>query len=250
MKQILFFTGLVLLAQQAYSRPENAAGNQPPVAIPAAGQAGSFSGKVTETMNAASYTYIQVDTGTKKVWAAAPEFKVKVGDTVAVAGGMPMQQYHSKTLNRDFDLVYFTGDVTVNGARPNASDSTANLPPNHPPLPGAATAAAPMDFSGIKKAPGGKSVQEIITDKAKLNGKEVKLRGKVVKYNPNILGKNWLHVRDGTGSAGSNDLLVTTTTSTKVGDTVLVTGKVATDKDFGANYKYAVMVEDAKVVVE
>jgi hypothetical protein len=107
-----------------------------------------------------------------------------------------------------------------------------------------------MDFSGIKKAAGGKSVQEIIANKANLNGKEVKLRGKVVKYNPNILGKNWLHVRDGTGSAGSNDLLVTTTDTAKVGDTVLVTGKVATDKDFGANYKYAVMVEDGKVVVE
>ena len=65
-----------------------------------------------------------------------------------------------------------------------------------------------------------------------------------------ILGRNWLHIRDGSGGQGNNDLLVTTTAEVKMGDTVLVTGKVALDKDFGSGYRYAVMIEDAKVVVE
>ena len=93
-------------------------------------------------------------------------------------------------------------------------------------------------------------MQEINTEKAKLGGHQVTVRGKVVKYNAGIMGKNWLHLRDGTGTEGSNDLLVTTTTKVKLGDTVVVTGPVALNRDFGSNYKYAVMIEDAKLVIE
>jgi hypothetical protein len=64
------------------------------------------------------------------------------------------------------------------------------------------------------------------------------------------MGKNWLHIRDGTGSEGSNDLVVTTAAEVKVGDTVLVSGAVSLNKDFGAGYKYAVIIEDAKLAVE
>ena len=72
-------------------------------------------GKVTETMTTAGYTYVLVDAGAKKIWAAAPEFQVSVGDRVAVPPGAPMQNYHSKTLNRTFDLVYFVAKVDVAG---------------------------------------------------------------------------------------------------------------------------------------
>ena len=78
------------------------------------------------------------------------------------------------------------------------------------------------------------------------------MRGKVVKYNAMIMGKNWLHLRDGSGSddKSNNDLTVTTATPAKLGDTVLVTGNVSTNRDFGAGYKYTVILEDAKVTVE
>jgi hypothetical protein len=215
-------------------------------------QDGTFFGKVVETMNAADYTYLLVNTGSKKLWVAAPKFQVKVGDSVSIVGGMAMPNYHSKTLNRDFDVVYFTGNVAVNGARPASSagpSDAAALPKNHPPIGNGMTAPS-VDLAGIKKAKGGKTVEEIITNKAALDGQSVTVRGRVVKYNHMILGRNWLHIRDGSGGQGNNDLLVTTTAEVKTGDTVLVTGKVALEKDFGSGYRYAVMIEDAKVVVE
>jgi hypothetical protein len=217
----------------------------PPAAAPARG----FSGKVIETMNAASYTYVLVDTGTQKLWAAAPQFAVKTGDSIAVADGMPMRNYHSQTLKRDFDVVYFTGTVTLNGKSPADADAAIELPKNHPPIAGFSAKPA-IDLSGIKKAEGGKSIAEIYAGKVELRGKPVKVRGKVVKYNAAILGKNWLHIQDGTGSAGSNDLAVTTAAKAKVGDTVLVTGAVAIDRDFGSGYRYSLILEDAKVTVE
>jgi hypothetical protein len=208
-----------------------------------------FSGKVVETTNAASYTYVLVDTGSAKLWAAAPQFEVKPGDVVTVGGGIPMENYHSKTLNRDFAVVYFTGSVKVNGSAPGDTGNAVELPPNHPPITGAA-AKPTVDLSGIKKATGGKTVAEIFAGKAKLSGKPVKVRGKVVKYNAQILGKNWIHIQDGTGTPGSNDLTVTTATEAKIGDTILVSGVVHTDRDFGAGYKYSVIIEDATVTVE
>jgi hypothetical protein len=91
----------------------------------------------------------------------------------------------------------------------------------------------------------------VFAEKDALVGKPVTVRGKVVKANSGIMGKNWIHVRDGSGSDGTNDLTVTTTTAQpNVGDTVLVTGPVSLNKDFGMGYQYDVIVEDAQVTVE
>lgn len=228
-------------------------------ALPGPARAESIAGKVAETMNAGSYTYVLVDTGSNKVWAAANQFPVKVGDAVALSEAMAMQNFHSKALNRDFETIYFAGRAAVNGAKPG----TVKLPDGHPAIGGAAgdlpaghpavspkTAPAAIDFTGLKPAERGKTIEQIYAASTKLEGKPVKVRGKVVKYNANILGKNWLHIQDGTGQPGSNDLLVTSSAEARRGDTVLVEGKLTRNKDFGSGYRYEVLLEEAKVTVE
>jgi len=121
------------------------------------------------------------------------------------------------------------------------------VPAEHP----AQQPGAAVDLSGIARAEGGKTVAEVYGEKDALAGQKVSVRGKVVKVNSGIMGKNWLHVRDGSGSDGTNDLTVTTTGALPtVGDTVVVSGTVATDRDFGAGYSYDVIVEEAAVTVE
>lgn len=225
-----------------------------------AAQSGVISGKVVESMDAATYTYVEIDTGTATVWAAAPQFAVKLGDKVVVADAMPMKKYTSKTLNRTFDVVYFSGNVTVNGkptagpamAGGAATGASGELSKGHPAIPKAAAPAGPAapNLANIKRAEGGQTVTEIVTGKAKFAGKPIAVRGRVVKFNGGILGKNWLHVRDGSGAEGTNDLTVTTDAVVKVGDLVLVTGTLATNRDFGSGYSYALIVENAKVKVE
>ena len=75
------------------------------------------------------------------------------------------------------------------------------------------------------------------------------MRGKVVKYTPAVMGKNWVHLRDGSGTheKANDDLTVTTSGSAAVGDVVLVKGVVHLDRDFGAGYSYAVIIEDASL---
>lgn len=213
--------------------------------------ADTFSGKVLEATNVSSYTYIQVDTGKAKIWAAAPAMKVKPGDTVVVSNSTSVAGYHSRALDRDFDSVYFTDKVLINGspaqpAEAPVAKTDAALPAGHP----AINRAPKVDLTGIKKPDGGVTVEEIFVQKESLKGKTVSIRGKVTKYNGKILGKNWIHVKDGTGATGNNDLMVTSDGTAKVGDTVLVSGKVTTDRDFGSGYKWPVMIENAKVTVE
>jgi hypothetical protein len=95
--------------------------------------------------------------------------------------------------------------------------------------------------------PNAKTVAEIITQAAGLKDKTVLVRGKVVKYNAGIMGKNWIHLRDGSGSAAAktNDVLITSMNEVKVGDVVTAKGVVHTDKDFGSGYFYKVIVEEA-----
>ena len=221
------------------------------------------SGTVSETMNTGGYTYVQVDTGSEKVWAAAPECVVNVGDQVVIPQGAPMYDYHSKTLDRDFELVYFVASFQDASGAPLSGGS--GMLSGHPPMSGGHgsltgahggipqdTKAAEIDLSGVEKAEGGHTVSEIYAEKSDLSGKEVTVRGKVVKFNAQIMGKNWLHIRDGSGEAdaGTNDVTVTSDTAAQVGDTVLVTGQVHLDKDFGYGYQYDVIIEDAQVAVE
>jgi len=69
---------------------------------------GKISGKVTDVITAAGFTYAEVDTGKEKVWAAGPGVTpLKKGDIVAFSTEMPMQNFHSKSLGRDFSVIYF-----------------------------------------------------------------------------------------------------------------------------------------------
>ncbi len=91
------------------------------------------------------------------------------------------------------------------------------------------------------------TIEQIYTQKAKLVGKQVQVKGKVVKVNEGIMGKNFLHITDGTGKEGSNDLTITTQDVAALGDTVSLTGEVVVNRDFGAGYTYPLLIEKAKV---
>ncbi len=217
---------------------------------PGAGQqatapaAAGMTGSVLETMDSGGYTYVNVDVAGRAIWAAGPQVELAVGDTVTIPPGMEMRGYHSKTLDRTFESVWFVTAIQVHGA----GSAAAGAAPSHggkPPAPATAvTDVAPLE--------GGQTVLQIVRDCADLAGTPIAVRGQVVKFNGGIMGTNWLHLQDGTGSAadGTNDLTVTTDATVAVGDIVVVRGAVTVDKDFGAGYSYAVIIEKAAVSAE
>ncbi len=92
-----------------------------------------------------------------------------------------------------------------------------------------------------------KSVAELYLEREQLKGQQVQLQGKVVKVNNGILNRNFIHLQDGTGEKGSNDVTVTSQDTAQVGDQVRVVGTVTLDLDFGSGYTYPLIVEKASI---
>ncbi len=232
----------------------------------------TVNGIVMETMNSSGYTYMNVDTGEEKVWVAIPEADIKTGDKVTYQQGMVMSNFQSKSLNRTFAAIIFSpglqGQKNSNPhgtkiSQPASTDDsfasavkaeqgTTRKPQVEQVSGGSTGAIAPLAEVDIEKATGenGFTVEEIFAQKETLNGKTVRIRGKVVKYNPNIMGKNWIHIQDGTGNPMENthDLVITTTDTLTSEGIIIIEGKMTANKDFGAGYKYAAIVEEAKLI--
>jgi len=231
----------------------------------AAGSAtGTFSGDVAETMDAGGYTYVLLDTGTERLWIAGPQTEVTVGTQVSVSGGMLMQEFTSSKLERTFENIWFVPAIVSGDAATAATGASTGPPAGHPELPADSahdfevsagigsdhTKVAQAELVELARVSGGQTIAQIHSEKDVLSGNEVLVRGKVVKFTPEVMDRNWLHIQDGTGEGESSDLTVTTSARVKVGDIVLVRGRLVTDKDFGYGYHYAVLVEDAEVTVE
>lgn len=198
----------------------------------------SIYGKVTDIINSGGYTYAEVDTGEKKVWAAGPVTPLKKGDMIAFSTRMPMNNFHSKSMQRDFSVVYFI-DQFKTDTDTTAANVTAMTSPHDQ-----AKQQSAKTIKPIKKADGGNTIDEIYKDKNKLDGKTVRVRGQVTKFTPNIMGKNWLHIKD---SNGNNDLTITSSDTTAIDDIVIIEGKLGLNKDFGYGYVYPLIVEDASI---
>ncbi|MEZ4219431.1 MAG: hypothetical protein R3B13_00790 [Polyangiaceae bacterium] len=217
------------------------------------------SGKIVEVLAHPSYSYLLLDTGSEKVWTAVPRAEVKVGDQVTVERAILMQGYRSASLKRDFEKVYF-GTLKGHKGISNALTGGHAASPHGSgaPMPSGSVPTPSLDVKDVKVAKvagaNGYTVSEVITGVDKLTTKPASVRGIVVKFNPGIMGKNWLHLQDGSGSAAdkSNDLAVTLPADQRAarGDTVVVHGKVLKDQDVGGGYRFSVLLEGERVEVE
>ena len=232
MKTLTTLTTLAALTLAAAGFAAHAA---TPPAPPAPAQ--GLTGEVLETKDVDSYTYLRLKTKDGETWAAVPTTSVKKGAQVTIANPMTMNNFQSKTLKKTFDKIVF-GQIEGSNAKPA-------------PMAMAPAVAASAPAIKVAKATGAdaKTVAEIVTGKAGLKDKPVSLHAQVVKFNGGILGKNWAHVRDGSGSAadGSNDILVTTQDVVAVGDVVNVKGTVRLNIDLGSGYAYPALIENASV---
>lgn len=237
-------------------------------AQPAAGGGQVVAGKVLETMNSAGYTYMLVTSGGLQQWVAIPETSIAVGAEIRYHPGMTMTDFHSKTLDKTFASIIFSAGLADAAAAPAAAAAKKSasfaaalqeeqqaaplVPDKNAMSPGSSGAVVPMVEVSVPRAEGetGRTVGEIFAKAGELQGKTVRVRGKVVKVSRAIMGKNWVHLQDGTGNAmnNSHDLVFTGDADPAEGDIVVMEGVVAADKDFGAGYKYSAIVLDARLL--
>lgn len=201
-------------------------------------QSRQIRGTVVETLEAKGFTYARLQTDGGDEWIVLPTTTLTAGQKLEVTGQMVTEKFVSKSLGRTFDKVTF---VEVEGGAPHGEmpAEEANVPVQSAPEAKAAEAKP----AAAKAAGAAKSVSEVLAARASLGDQTVVVRGKVAKSLNGIMGKNWVHLRE-----GSDDLTFTTDEVVKVGDVVTLQGVVRLDKDFGAGYKYAMIIEDARVV--
>lgn len=249
---------------QATAEASVAAAVQPEAEAPQ----GALTGTVVETFDSGGYTYIQLDQGTAKVWAAIGQTKVAVGDKISLLNGPVMRDFHSKSLDRTFPEIIFSSGLAGAKAAPHAGmgqsfsqamqgEGGGAMPPaaagmgGEESSGGSVKAITPLQEIKVEKAEGanGYQVGQLFASAADLAGKKVKIRGKVVKVSPGIMGRTWIHLQDGTGDPKNNthDLVVTSAEVPELNSIIVVEGDLAKDKDFGAGYFYNVIVEGATV---
>lgn len=209
---------------------------------------GPHVGKVVQVINGGGYTYVELKKKSgEKIWLAVTAADIPVGSQQTFNPGMVMTNFQSKALKRSFEQIYFT-ELVPSGKTAAAKKEVSGKSP------GSKGSVAPDVKVKIQKASGKNAytVAELFKNSAKLHKKKVLVRAKVVKISGNIMGKNWVHLRDGSGSKAKNDfnLVVTSKSVPAEGEVVLVNGTLYKDKDFGGGYKYQVIVEDAEFTVE
>lgn len=205
-----------------------------------------LTGTVLEQIPASPYVYLRLKTADGEVWAAVSEAPVENGAEVTIAAPMLMSNFESSSLKRTFEQIYF-GELAGSGGAAAVGTAAAGGNPH-----AGVGQAAQVQVGKVDKASGAdaRTVAELWAGKDGLEGKTATVRGVVVKANNGVMGKNWIHLQDGSGDAaqGTNDLTVTTQGTAAKGETVTIKGTVRTNKDFGAGYTYAVIVEDATIV--
>jgi hypothetical protein len=224
----------------------------------------SITGKVLQILNSGGYSYIYLQKdNSEKIWIAVTETKANVGELMSFKEGLVMRNFESKTLKRTFDTIIFSNGVVPQPgktaasspakAAPQAAASQAAVPPQQQPAPmGSKVAVMPKEKQiSVKKAvgPNAYTIAEIYRNRAKLDKKQVVVRGKIVKVTSGIMKKVWVHIQDGSGSQakGTHELVCTTTAKPNLDDVVTVNGTVAKDRDFGYGYRYKVLIENATI---
>ena len=276
LKKICFcFTGPALISgliacgnvtsESKPAAPTDQLGQTPPL-VPPAPQLAAGSGKVVQKLDASSYTYIRLEDGAgNETWAAVPKTQLEIGEQIALKGGTVMHNFNSKTLNRTFDSIIFATGLTRAAGDKNAQTQAATMAGSDVTRSGmvddgltsqsrGGSSRATVPFTNVKveksTAQNGYTVGELFAKVASLNRKKVTVKGQVVKINPGIMGKNWLHIQDGTGDPSKNthDLVVTSADIAEKGAIISLEGILAADKDFSFGYRYDVIVEDAVLV--
>jgi len=210
-----------------------------------AADASSLTGKVVETMNSGGYTYVCLEKKGKKTWVAVPEMKVAVGQQLSLQPGQEMVNFTSKSLGKTFDSIIFSGGPTSASQSASSNENVAKKASG-------SKAESPIakDIKVAKATgPDAYTVGEIFEKRTALHEKTAVVKGKVVKVSPGIMGKNWIHLQDGTGdeATGTNKLVTTSQDLPAVGEIVTMKGTIYKDKDFGSGYKYNVIMEKASI---
>mgnify|MGYP000953369699 FL=1 len=200
---------------------------------------------VKEVQQTTVYTYLYVEENGKEYWLAINKQEAKPGDTYYFESSYEMNNFESKELKRTFESLLLVDNIRT-------TPETATAMPPHGMGMKSSGSVTPVDYEieVINHEAGELPIGDLYKDPSAFEGKKVKVRGKVVKYNGEIMDRNWIHIQDGTSANNKFDLTITSLDQVNVGEIAAFEGVITLNKDFGAGYKYEVIMEEAKLLAK
>jgi hypothetical protein len=196
--------------------------------------------EVKEVIQTSNYTYMKVKENTSERWVAVIRQEANTGDVFYYEGALQMSNFQSKELNRTFDEIFFLSQISKT---PIGTSDEGAMPPHSGKVETRENGSIIMS-----KSKGELTIAQVFGNRTDYGGKEVEIRGIVVKVNESVMDKNWVHIQDGTNYNGSFDLTITTQDLANVGDEVTFKGKIVLDKNFGSGYFYDIIMEEATLL--
>ena len=184
----------------------------------------SYKVKVLEVLQSSRYSYLKVEgegDGLSKgapYWIATLKNDFIEGEEYIYTGRLLKNEFESKEFSRVFDKIYLVSFI----------EKASGISPIQSTVDGVVTIA------------------EIVSNQKGFVGQQVRVHGQVVKVNDAIMDRNWIHLVD--GSADDYDFVITSKVSVSVGHKVAFEGLISIDRDFGAGYKYGLLMEDAVTI--
>lgn len=213
--------------------------------------------EVAEVIQGSTYTYIRAKENNSEFWMAISKQEVKPGEVYFYTEGLPMQNFHSKEVDRTFDEIYFVSAISKtpiqnggmsSGAMGEMGGMGAMGGNNNMPAHSGKVGSEQNSSITVEKLAGEITVAQVFANRNNYSGKEIEIKGVVVKVNKEVMGKNWIHIQDGTSDNGNFDLTITSTDVAELNEEITVRGKIVLNKDFGYGYSYEVIMEDAQIV--
>lgn len=217
-----------------------------PASVPTSSPQDLHKVEVVDFQNLGKYTYLHVREGALSFCVAIPlNPDIKKGNTYYYRGGLIMANPEKLQFKEKFETVFIVAGISENPLTSNSNWTPGGSDDKTT----AQNETGELKEVNIIPAAGVIKLSELIQNSAKYEGKIIKVQGQCVKLNRMIMNKNWIHIQDNTvNSKGQKfDLTITTQEEVQLGDVVLFEGKIAINKDFGAGYKYDVILEEARL---
>jgi len=201
---------------------------------------------VNEVLPTSRYAYLNVKEGEKKFWVATRNQNIEKGKRYFYKGGLLKTNFESKEYNRVFDTIYLVSNLVEENHSNKAG--SLNKSKAKPIKNTGDKVVIPTHTEEIIEHKGSIKIADLVKDPKKYEGKTIQVSGKCVKVNPGIMERNWIHLKD--GSKDDFDLVVTSDTYVPEGSVITVKALVSLNKDFGAGYKYDLILENGLVTIK
>lgn len=199
--------------------------------------------KVEEVLQTSGYTYLKVSENGTENWIAVNRQEAAVGEVYYYDEALEMNNFASKELDRTFETIYFVQGISK---EPIVAAPAGMVNPHGDTM--GKVALAQKDGISVAPAKDGLSIAKLYQNRNDYAGKTIKMKGQVVKVNEEVMGKNWIHIQDGTIDGENFDLTITTLDKAALDEVVTFEGTITLNKDFGYGYSYELIMEDAKLV--